>query len=91
MSEKLFHRRRWETPPRLASCTGTSPDTIRAAIKRGELEAHQFGTSKRPSYRVSLEAWQAYLKKKSTFQAQDAPSQRSHRRGRTIVTGKEYV
>jgi integrase len=36
---------------------------IRAAIRRGELEAHQFGISKRPSYRVSREAWEKYLQR----------------------------
>lgn len=91
MPEKLFHRSRWETPPRLASETGTSPDTIRSAIKRGELEAHRFGGSSRPSYRVSVEAWERYLSEKSTLTKSNDPVQRDRRRKRTIVIRKEYV
>lgn len=90
MPEKLFHRSRWETPPRLASETGVSPDTVRAAIKRGELEAHRFGSSKRPSYRVSVEAWEKYLALKSTFKKLDETAKRE-RRCRPLVISKEYV
>lgn len=90
MSDRLFYRRQWETPPRLAFFTGCSPDTIRGAIRRGELEAHRFGTSKRPSYRVNQDAWEKYLALKSTFKKLDETAKRE-RRCRTLVISKEYV
>ncbi len=88
--QELFKKCEWETPPRIASETGTSPDTIRAAIRRGELEAHRFGSSKRPSYRVSRAAWEKYLALKSTFQKLDTTAKRE-RRCRPMVISKEYV
>ncbi len=90
MSKQLFARSQWETPPRLANETGTSPDTIRAAIHRGELEAHQFGSANRPSYRISRAAWEKYLALKSTFKKLDNRGKTHHRR-RPLVSKKEYV
>jgi hypothetical protein len=91
MRKKLFHRSRWETPPRLASETGTSPDTIRNAIKCGELEAHRFGSAKRPSYRVSREAWERYLALKSTFKKLDETAKRTRRCRPLVISTREYV
>ena len=88
--DELFSKRNWESPPRLALEAGTSPDTMRAAIRRGELEAHCFGSSERPSYRVSREAWEKYLALKSTFKKLDATAKHERRR-RPMVTAKGYV
>ena len=86
---KLFTEREFETPPSIARATGSSPDTIRTAINRGELEAHNFGTKKRPSWRVSKSSWEAYLALKSNIAV--AKAKRKKRAKRPMVRVREYV
>ena len=86
---KLFSERDFETPPALAKGSGSSPDTIRAAINCGDLEAHNFGSKKRPSWKVSRSAWEAYLALKSNIAV--AKSKRKKQPKRPMVRVKEYV
>ena len=85
----LFQDKDFETPPAIARATGSSPDTIRAAINSGQLEAHNLGTKKRPSWRVSKTAWEAYLALKSNIV--EAKAKRKKRSKRPMVRMKEYV
>ena len=86
----LFEKREFETPPVLGAASGSSPDTIRAAIKARELEAHNFGSRTRPSWKVSKEAWEAYLKLKSNFANAKGPRTRTNKK-KSTVSVKEYV
>lgn len=86
---KLFKERDFETPPTIARAIGSSADTIRAAINCGELEAHNFGSKKRPSWRVSKTAWEAYLALKSNIAV--AKAKRIKRSKRPVVRVKKYV
>jgi len=66
MAKKLFEHRDFETPPTIAEAIGSSPDTIRAAIHSGDLEAVNIGSMGRPTWRISEVAWQAYLEARSS-------------------------
>ena len=86
----LFKDRSFETPPALAKDVGSSSDTIRAAINRGELEAHNFGSKKRPSWRVSQDSWQAFLASKSNTSGANA-GRKQRKKRKPKVSVKEYV
>jgi len=62
----IFRESLFETPPTLAKAVGVSVETIRAAIHSGELEAIRFGKGAKATFRISREAWETFLKRRST-------------------------
>jgi len=68
------------TPPQLAKIFGSSPETIIALIRSGDLPAVNFSTGQRPRYRVLRGDWEAFLARRkgnNTTNAAIAPKTRT--------------
>lgn len=50
----------WLRPSQMAKEVGLNAETIRQFIRSGELPAHNFGSARRPDYRVVPEDWQTF-------------------------------
>lgn len=84
----LFENREFETPPRIAKAIGCGAEKIREAIVKGELKAHDFGNSNRPTYRIAKADWEDYLQLKACVSQARA---KERLRNRPMVMAKEYV
>lgn len=75
------------TPPEYAARVRAKPETIIAAIKRGELEAIDLARpgARRPRYRISPEAIQAFERRRLA-----GPAPKTTRRKRQAVDYREY-
>jgi hypothetical protein len=80
--------RRWRTPPQLAEELGADPAKIIIEIRAGRLAAIDLATpgSKRPRYRISPEAIEAFLASRQVR----PPVPKPPRRRRMATATKEY-
>lgn len=72
-------KRKWRTPPDIAADLGCKPESVIGWIRRGELDAVDVSSrpgSGRPRFRVSEEALQEFLARRSV----QPPPKRSVRR-----------
>lgn len=83
--------RRHFTPPQIAEDLGVAVEKVTAWIGQGELPAINVANrgSKRPRYRISLEAYEAFKRARAVIQPPPAPS-RPLRRKAAVAATRNY-
>lgn len=72
-----------KTPPELAKLCSVKADTVRAWIEAGLLEAVNFADPKstRPRWRIMPEAWEAFLRSRSSRNKGEPVAKRRRKSG----------
>lgn len=59
--ERIQKKSRWLSVAEVSDLPGLEPEQVRTFIRRGQLDAVNVSTGKRPTYRVSPEALDEFL------------------------------
>jgi len=70
----------WRTPPGIGEELGVNADRVRGWILSGQLAAVNVADGVRPRWRISQEAFDDFLKKRSAVQKLPAPPKRKRSR-----------
>ena len=81
----------WLTPPQIAADTGKDVKAVHDWIRRGELLAFNLAerVGERPRYKVRVEDWQAFLRRRQV--QPPVPRQQRRRKSRPREGVPQYV